>query len=160
MPEPERHLVAPEGWVPEFDGQRPPFQSGNTLAVTHGARSPRVIEPMAAELRDRALAAAPYLGDARWAGELEAWSRAEARVQVLLAYEDRVGGPLADDGTPRSHLGELHRAETRAQSARDRLGLNPAAAARLASYLASAERSVSLARLMAEDDEGERDGDR
>jgi hypothetical protein len=38
--------------------------------------------------------------------------------------------------------------------------MNPAAAARLASYLASAERSVSLARLMAEDDERERDGGR
>jgi hypothetical protein len=91
---------------------------GNAVALKHGAHSPRVVDPVAADLRAKAVQAAPYLAEARWAGEMEAWSRAEARVQVLLAYEERVGGPLADDGTPRSHLGELHRAETRAQSAR------------------------------------------
>lgn len=67
-----------------------------------------------------------------------------------MEYEQKVGA-LDDEGTPRSYLGELDRAENRAASARDRLGLNPASAARLAAYLAGAERSLSLTQLWAQE---------
>lgn len=144
-------MTCREGHAP----RHPDFGTGNTVAMKHGARSPRVVEPVAAALREQALKAAPYLADPRWTGELEAWSRAEARVQILLAWEERVGGPLAEDGSPRSHLVELERAERRAQNARDRLGLNPASAARLASYLASAQRGPSLLQVWEQAEGGE-----
>lgn len=137
------------GWTPEFPGQRPPFAQGNTLALVHGARSPRVVEPIALALRNEAIEATPHLGDARWASELDAWARAEAKVVVLMQYESKVGA-LDENGAPRSYLAELDRAEKRAASARDRLGMNPASAARLASCLAGAERSMSLAQLWAQ----------
>lgn len=53
------------GWVPAFTGQRPPLAPNNTLAVTHGARSPRVVEPIAQALKAEVVEAAPYPGNPR-----------------------------------------------------------------------------------------------
>lgn len=39
-------------WSPAFPGQRPPFPNGNTLALTHGARSLVQIQGRAAEIAD------------------------------------------------------------------------------------------------------------
>lgn len=141
-------MTCREGHPPRHEN----FTEGNAVALRHGARSPAVVDPISADIKAHLLATltegphapAPYLLSPRWSGELDAYCRAEARVQVLLAYEARVGGPLDEQGQPRSYLGELDRAERRAQNARDRLGLNPAAAARLAAYLAATERSQSI----------------
>lgn len=39
-----------DGWTPEFDGQRPPFEPGNEAAVTHGATSERHVGVLAARI--------------------------------------------------------------------------------------------------------------
>jgi hypothetical protein len=98
--------------------------------------------------------ACDYLKAPRFAAELAAWSVAEARCRLLenyiakLAEGDDTGvGDLTDERT-RSAWALLHRCETRAQSGRDRLGLSPAAAARLGRDKAAA--GIDVAMIMAQ----------
>jgi hypothetical protein len=46
-------------WTPAFEGQRPPFQPENTLAVRHGARGTVTLEPRAHEIADELRALVP-----------------------------------------------------------------------------------------------------
>lgn len=135
-------------WTPAFPGQRPPFQPGNTLGFTegnqlslrHGAYSPRKVHPLAAEIVEALLAdeTVPAYAKAT-AYRLELWelARAEARYQLVDEWLT-AQAEGRDDGMPdlsseavRSAFLIQHRAATRAASARSRLGLTPAAAARL-----------------------------
>lgn len=38
---------APQEWVPEFPGQRPPFSPGNQVALKYGAYSPKRVDARA-----------------------------------------------------------------------------------------------------------------
>jgi hypothetical protein len=133
-------------WVPEFEGQRPPFEPGNTAAVKHGAYSPRHVEPAAEELR-RAILSDPgmpaHLRSPINGLELAAMCR--AHVQAELAAKslgecvDRCGGDLVKAATVDGFMSGaliLHRAEQRASTSRSRLGLNSSAAARLGKHVA------------------------
>lgn len=84
-------LPIPEGWVPEFKGQRPPFTPGNQVAVgnrgpmKHGAYSARFTEPIAKQVVKDLLAEpdldwlhTPRFGDLLWA-----YARTVAQAQVL-----------------------------------------------------------------------------
>lgn len=137
----------PAGWVPEFEGQRPPLQPGNELSIRHGAYSPRKVEPLAQELVDLLLEDSSVPQHAKAAAyRLELWALARATAQAQLIEEW-----LADQGTEKHPLGDLgdervrsaylllHRAETRAASSRSRLGLTPVAAARLGKNVAHAQ---------------------
>lgn len=108
----------------------PPFEAGNTAALTHGARSPRMVRPIAERLMIEAAEVAPWVARRAFGPELEAWAWHEARARLLRAWLDEHGLLDEDDG-PRGALGELQRAENAAAKARDRLGLNPLAWARL-----------------------------
>jgi hypothetical protein len=164
------------GWVPEFEGQRPPFQPGNTvgrqveagneLAAKHGAYSPRRVDPLARDLVDLMLddPALGYLKAPAYRPELWAWARAEARVQLLEEY---LGGRVSDDeavpdpGDERVRSAELalHRAEARAASGRNRLGLNPLARAKLGKDVAQGQAAnADVARIMAQLERLELDG--
>lgn len=85
-------ILNPDGspWVPEFPGQRPPFQMGNTLGQVTGAdpRSQRVGERSQEILeRYRSMPSWPgYLDDPSWAPALRSWSRAEAVCELLVEY--------------------------------------------------------------------------
>jgi hypothetical protein len=154
----------PVGWVPEFPGQRPPFQAGNDigrwfepgheLSTVHGAYSPRRVEPLAGEILGHLLAdeSIAHLAAPRWRLALLALCRSEARVQLLEEYVTRAGeesgdgvGDL-DSERVRSAYALLHRCETRAITLRARLGLDPLGAARLGRDRAS--EAVDVARLM------------
>jgi hypothetical protein len=156
-------------WVPEFEGQRPPFQPGNRVSVgnrgllKHGAYSPRRVDSLATEimtslLGDEDLA---YLGQSRWRLSLLALCRAEAQVQLFseyiadaaLAAGNGVGDLTAED-MHAAYLG-LHRAEARATTQRTRLGLDPLSASRLGAYRAS--EALDTARLMQQLEKAERD---
>jgi hypothetical protein len=135
----DQEQAAVEGWVPEFEGQRPPFAPGNQAAVQHGVFSPRHVDPLARELVDQVLAdpATGYLQAPVWRPALWAWARAEAQVQLLSEYLAKAGedsgdgvGDLDRDRVNRAYL-LLHRAEARATTQRTRLGLDPLSAARL-----------------------------
>jgi hypothetical protein len=121
-----------------------PFQPGHTLTLTHGARSPRSVAPIAHALAGELLDVAPWCAQPAFSAEVEAWAWAEARCRLLRAWLDE-HALLDDDDEPRAALNELHRAEARAESGRNRLGLNPAAWSKLLASLASIEDKVGAA---------------
>lgn len=145
------------GWVPEFEGQRPPFNGppGNTLALQHGAYSPRRVDPLAQRFVDAVLAD-PQVTWLTAADQpaLFALGRAEAKVQLFEDYlqglAEEEGRELADLESKRVQAAHthLHKAETRAATLRSQLGFTPLARARLGRDNAAA--SVDTARVMAE----------
>jgi hypothetical protein len=113
----------------------PAFKDDNTVSLRHGAHSPRVLRPIADELARELVRVAPWTASPAYASELQAWAWSEARCRVLRAYEDE-HGLLSDEGA--SAAGELHRAETRAASARANLGIGgPLALARVLGALST-----------------------
>jgi len=139
-----------------------PFKPGNTKSLQHGAYSPRKVDPLAADLVAGVLARAEeagsstaYLLDATYRPALWAWARAEAQCQILTEYlvaaaeltGDGVGDLDAD--RVKSAYTLLHRAESRAESGRTRLGLDPLSRSRL--RVDDARASVDMARLMGEE---------
>lgn len=138
--------------------QRPPFATDNTVALTHGAYSPAVLNPVAAQLVEELLespSCPPHLLEdpERWKYALGAWGRAEGRVLLLESYQ---AGMDAGDGlselteaeettehgkgktvkriTARrreSTQAALDRVERHARNCRNDLGLTPMAAARM-----------------------------
>jgi hypothetical protein len=160
-------------WVPEFEGQRRPWQPGNVPAnafepgnvpatASHMAYSPRKVDPLAQELVDLVLAdpATAYLQAGQWRPALYAWARAEAQVQLISewlasqATEKHPLGDLNDDRVKAAYL-LLHRAETRATTGRTRLGLDPLSAARLGRDRTAA--ALDAAQLMAQLERQERE---
>lgn len=127
----------------------PPFEAGNTAALKHGARSPRMVRPVAERLMVEAVEVAPWVARPAFGPELEAWAWHEARARLLRAWLDE-HGLLDDDDAPRGALGELQRAENAAAKARDRLGLNPLAWARLRAAVEQSGRREDLEDLDAE----------
>ncbi|BCT75992.1 hypothetical protein SCMU_18340 [Sinomonas cyclohexanicum] len=176
----EEHSQGPGNGSPKA----PPVEAGNTLAVTHGARSETLLEPLAAAIEREARASAdwpPHLaGPSRYDSEVAAWAWVEAvvmRLRQFLAESDplswltetdstdetvtvREGGSRRRSRTRReqSALEQLRRWEDVAGRRRAALGLNPVSAARLSRDLMAAKQSASvdMARLIADlDDEGE-----
>ena len=150
-----------EAWVPAFPGQRPPFAPGNTLSpTTHGAYSPRKVEPLAREFVELLLAdehTPAHVKAAAYRAELWALGRAEAQVQLLSEYlaarAEAAGDGIGDltSESVRSAYLLLHRAESRAASSRSRLGLTPVSAARLGKHVAqgaAAQADVATAMAM------------
>lgn len=146
------------GWVPDFPGQRAPFQPGNTVAVQHGAHSPRKVDPIAQELVDSALAdpSLGYLRTDSYRPALWAWARAEAQAQILDEYlADRPVGSVASKRSTAAYR-ELHRAETRAANLRTQLGLTPLSRARLGKDVAQGRQADAAAELTRMREEAER----
>jgi len=113
----------------------PAATAGNKIALKHGARSPRVVGPIVDALVVELAAVAPWTARPAFAAEVNAWAHAEARCQVLRHWADE-HGVLSDEGL--AAAGELARAEVRASTARDRLGLSPLALAKLLGAFATA----------------------
>jgi len=113
-------------WTPEFPGQRPPFAEGNDLAVKHGAKSPRKVEPVAQALAVELLAdsAVEYLRAPRYAAAVQAWATAEAKCALISAWLD--GMPIERAAESKqgqtSPLELLRKWEATAQTHRSRLG--------------------------------------
>jgi hypothetical protein len=125
----------------------PPAEPGNFLALKHGAKSPRIVDPLAAEIVAEAVADAPYLDQPKYRATVMAWAREEARCRLLSDYIERVG--LVDDqGNVARAEGALHRAETRAANLRTACGLTPMSRARLGRDVAQAQ--VSLTQQLAD----------
>lgn len=143
-------------WTPAFPGQRPPFEPGNEVAVTHGANSTRKVAPLAAEI-ERAARTDPawpgYLNDSGYASAVGSWARAEAVCRLLwewLAEQDPAewmastldsvtdtekfeGGSQSRTRARRvgSVMEQLRAWEATAARQRQRLGLDPLSRARL-----------------------------
>lgn len=104
-------------------GTQPPLPPGQTLSLRHGAASPRVYDPIAADLLAALLDVRPDL--ARYPGEVAAWARAEARVMLLDKYAVE-RGLLDEQGDPHPFTTRLMLPlEREAARARAALGLTP-----------------------------------
>jgi hypothetical protein len=151
------------GWMPSTR-HKEPFTSegkiGNLDALRHGALSPRLIEPRAIELVGALVALAHdpdssvgYLKDPAYQPAIRAWARVESSLERLDAYLSDVG-LLDDEGPPRPATRLQDRMETRSESLRARLGLDPLSRARLGRDVAGAQ--IDVAKLFAEmHDDGE-----
>lgn len=130
---------------------RPPFEPGNKMALTHGARSPREVAPLALEILAEAKNRPEwprYLDDASYTEEIWAWAWAEAtceKLRMFLSNMD-VADMLSELGEEtetvkmvsqskqrrrttsrkqKSALDLLVRWESIASTHRDKLGLTP-----------------------------------
>ncbi len=126
----------PGKWGPA-KGTREAFGTGHTVTLKHGAVSPRMVEPRAAELADAATRAVPFLADVTFARSVLGWARAEARCDLLAEYLEREG-LLDDKGTPRPAADLAARYERLASDARSKLGLDPKSRVALEKDLAQA----------------------
>jgi hypothetical protein len=140
-------LVNPDGtaWIPKFEGQRPPFQPGNTLALKHGATSAAVYQPIAqahidALMQDPGL---DYLRAPRFARALQQWAVAQAKVDLLTQWVDSMTIRAAADSTrgSTSPLELLRKWMTTAAGYAHTLGLDPTSAARLGKDIAGAHQA-------------------
>jgi len=110
----------------------PPFEPGNEAALTHGATSPRYIEPRAAEIAEAILSAEDMadLTSPRYRLDVLALARAEAQIERLDKWLGSEVGDLSDTRRLAAY-GLLDKAERRAAGCRTRLGMSPLARARL-----------------------------
>jgi hypothetical protein len=154
------HLIDPatgQPWTPAFDGQRPPFQPGNQLAVTHGAFSAARTDPIARRFIDE-IATDPntaYLAAPRFQSQLWTWAVAAARVELLSAWVDGMDINAATNSArgQTSPLELLRKWIATAQTLSARLGLDPLSAARLGKDVAQgrqADAAGELTRLRAQ----------
>lgn len=83
----------PAGWVPAFEGQRPPFGPGNTVSRKHGGHSPDVVNPLAERIAEHIVLVPgnEYLREPRNAIAVENWAHAHARVLLMRAYVNEQG---------------------------------------------------------------------
>jgi len=130
----------------------PPFESGNLAALQHGVYSPRKVDPLVIEILALVEPTVTWWQPADRLTAL-AWARAEAQCQLLTEYL-MAAAELAGDGVGdldadrvKSAYLLLHRAESRAESLRSKLGLDPLSRARLGRDVAAG--SVDVAKLMA-----------
>lgn len=117
---------------------------GNTARLKHGAFSARVVDPLARELAEIAVDQSEHLRAPAFEAAVWAWARAEARALVLSKWIDEHGA-LDDAGVPRPALAALLDFERLAASARQRLGLDPMARARLGLDLARTPAAAATA---------------
>lgn len=146
-------LVIPDGWEPEFPGQRPPFTEGNKLAVTHGAYSAERTDPIArrylAEIADDP--SLEYLQQPRFHAGLWLWASAMAKVELLSVWVDGMDIADAADGSRgnTSTLELLRKWMATAQTWASRLGLDPLSAARLGKDVAQGRQADAATTLTA-----------
>ena len=139
-------------WIPEFKGQRPPFQPGNTAALgnvgpmLHGVYSARRVEPLAREIVKEMLTEADldYLRAPRFKAALWDWARAEARSRLVnewaagLSMEEATAEP----GGRTAPLEMVRQLTVRAANMGDRIGLSPAAAKEMADEIRQARETL------------------
>lgn len=149
------------------------FEPGHTISVQHGAYSPKVVDPVAAEIEREARARPSwpaYLDGGDYDFEIGAWANAEAVCTILRNYLAKLGATeywlteredtdVDEDqvtdthrrrrsGTKRiqSALEMLRRWEATAANSRKELGLTPLARARLGRDVTQATSNMDLAK--------------
>lgn len=145
-------IVNPDGtpWEPEFGRQRPPFQPGNALAVTHGAYSRSRTDPIARRFVDEIAAdpATAYLAAPSYHSTLWSWAVLMARCEMIETY---IQGMTFEEASQSergavSPLDLLARFSRSALTIAKELGLTPLSRARLGKSITSTQ--VDLATLL------------
>jgi Phage terminase, small subunit len=122
-------------WKPAFPGQRPPFEKGHALRLTHGAQSMIRLAPRAAELADDLRVVVPAVSDAD-EPTIRLLALVLARVEVANEWlaEHGIFKAWSDEVQP--VLKVLSTWENTAARLCDRLGLTPTSRAALGLDLA------------------------
>jgi hypothetical protein len=155
-------LVNPDGtpWTPAFNGQRPPFQPGNSLAVSHGAYSPTRTDPLANQFRDEILASPDmqYLNKPQYAAIFWRYCQAAAKVQLIEEWVDGMSIRGAAESTfgQTSPLELLRKWTATMLTLAARMGLDPLSYAKLGKDVVSTQ--VDLARLLSDRPDGSNTG--
>jgi hypothetical protein len=152
-----------EEWQPEFEGQRPPFQPGNTLAVTHGAFSKRIIEPLAQAHYDQLMGDPNLPAPLRMPimdGAIRRFCETVARRDRLSDWVDGMDMAQAtrSDKGQVSPLELLRKWETTTDSKAAALGLTPASYARIYRDWSSAQQADAATLLTQARAAAEREG--
>lgn len=119
----------------------PDATPGNLIALKHGAGSPRKVQPLAEQVEQAIIQAAPWTASAAFTGARQSYAWAEGQAQLLRAYID-VHGMLDEEGEERSAVRSLDRVEGRLAKLRDQLGLNPTALSKLLATSAEVARAT------------------
>ena len=141
----------PDGtiWEPEFEGQRPPFQAGNQIAVKHGAFTPGTVDPLAVRYVDAMMddgdlppmIRAPYFREAVYG-----YCLARAKRDLIAAWIANMPIQSAADSdrgkTPPLEL--LRKWESTVDNKAKALGLTPAAWVRIHRDLAGAHQADAV----------------
>lgn len=146
-------LTAPDGWEPEFPGQRPPFAPGHRLSVgnrgplTHGIHSPRLVDPIAkrviAELK--AIPELDYLSTPRFQERLQAYARTVAQSELLdnwMGTQD-MATLTASEGGRTSPLELARELTVKASTLAGRLGILPDIAPDVQAEIVKARRTIA-----------------
>lgn len=146
-------LVVPDGWEPDFPGQRPPFTRGNQLAVTHGAYSGKRTDPIAQEFKAEILSspAMSYLEEPQYAAIFWQYCRTAARIQVIEdAIDDMdIYQAARSDKGQTSWLELLRKWTATLTTLAARCGLDPLSYARLGKDVAQARNADAATTLTA-----------
>lgn len=140
----------------------PPFEPGNVAALRHGAAHVGTLSPLAERFAAEVVEVAPWLGRVTrdgsgavtrnaFSGAVEAWAWAEAACSLYRQHFDEHGLIDPESGEPARGVERWERAERRAASARERLGLDPSSLSLLMARLAAA---VTAVRQLAPGDDG------
>lgn len=106
----------------------PPFEADNTAAVTHGARSPRLVTDRAEQIAPSVLDAHPHLDACRDGPAVMRYAMLLARIERVYAWlVDRDDVVFDDAETGKAHgiYQSLDKWEAGAAREEDRLGLSP-----------------------------------
>ena len=134
--------LVPQNNAPDW--QRPPFEPQNTLSTKHGlwSRSDRFVSVRMAELVNEARDACDYLHDPAYESALVDWARTEAKIEMGERWLMDNGGDLGPNGGVKPAANYLLRLQAHANKARERLGLDPVARAKITKDLAQANRDT------------------
>ncbi len=140
-------------WMPVFEGQRPPFEPGNQVAVTHGAYSTLSIGRRAVELAEEIRAVVPVRSPAD-EPTIRLLAQTLAQVERGIAALEQLaetveGRPLVEFVVQDADNFARLRSDVRGwvDSARrlaNDLGLTPTSRARLGLNLAATRREMSV----------------
>jgi len=145
-------------WTPNPNGQKPPFEPGNDLAVTHGAYVDAVVVPQAVEMAEELLTPAgtpDYLREPMFGPAVRRWAVAEIRAARAGEWVDQMG--MEEAMTPPKPgtappIETVRKMEAHAGNQADKLGLTPVSHAKLIGNVAGAQ--VDIARLIMAETEG------
>ena len=104
-----------------------PTQTGDRLALKHGAYSPASVNPIAYQLAADVLERRPDL--LRYPEALERWADLEAKVRLLSTFVDEKG--FFAGARPTAAINLFIKLENSARRARQELGLSPLAEVQL-----------------------------
>lgn len=122
----------------------PPFEPGNTAAVTHGARSDRLVEARARELAPGIFEANPHLDGVRDGAAVWRYAVTLARIDRVYRWLSEQGDPVFADleaGAAHGIYERLERWERQADKAEERLAIAPLTRARLGLDLMAARKA-------------------